>query len=202
MPPVTSRFTADLLAANRIDPGDFLGWVFAPGMRFGSPDKWWGDLGLRDFPHEGVDLCLFRHRSGEVRRLGAGARIPAVFAGRVRAVFRDYLGHAVVVEHDDASGGGKGIAVYAHTAPREGLAPGTALAAGETLAAVADTSRSKARILPHLHLSLGRPSPDVDYRDFVWNRMRDPGQVTLIDPEGLLDPPFETVPPPGPAAGG
>jgi hypothetical protein len=31
-------------------------------MLFNSPDKWWGDHGLRDYPHEAIDMCLYRDR--------------------------------------------------------------------------------------------------------------------------------------------
>ena len=37
-----------------------------------------------------------------------------------------------------------------------------------------------------LHSSFGRPSPDVGYEPFVWNRMRDPGLVTLNIPRSLI----------------
>jgi murein DD-endopeptidase MepM/ murein hydrolase activator NlpD len=193
MPPPTYGFTAKLIHANGLDPKAFLGWVFWPGMRFNAPDKWWGDFGPRDFPHEGIDVCLYRHRSGEVRRLGPDTLIPAVFSGRVRALFTDYLGQAVVVEHENPPGSGTGIAVYAHTRPRDDLRPGVLVEAGEVIAAIADTGRSKARILPHLHFSFAQPSPDIAYDNFIWNRMRDPGQVSLLNPQRLIDGPFEVV---------
>jgi hypothetical protein len=54
------------------------------------------------------------------------------------------------------------------------------------IATIADTRRSKARILPHLHLPLSRPSPDLIYENFVWDIMRDPERVTLMDPMGVI----------------
>ena len=88
-------------------------------MRFGSPDKWWGDMGRRDFPHEGIDLCLYADRSGCVHQLGPDTRIPALQAGsRPRSVFRDYLGKAIVIAH--AVGPEtfeKVVSIYAHTRP-------------------------------------------------------------------------------------
>lgn len=189
-------FTARLIAANGLDPGDFKRWAFCAGMLFGAPDKWWGDFGRRDFPHEGLDFCLFRDAAGRLRRLDARTLIPAVYGGRVRALFDDYLGQAVVVEHDHpAAPPAKTIAVYAHTTPREDIRPGVAVRAGEIIASIADTADAKADIRPHLHLSFGRPSPDIVYAPFVWNQMRDPARVTLEDPQDLVDGPHEVLGP-------
>ncbi|MGD9332295.1 MAG: M23 family metallopeptidase [Desulfobacterales bacterium] len=183
-----TRFTERLLAANGIHRNDFQRWVFAPGMRFDSPEKWWGDFGQRDFPHEGIDFCLYRDFSDQVRRLDSRTRIPAMHDGRVKALFTDYLGQAVVMEHEKVlHGHARAISVYAHTRPREGIRPGVVVREGDIIATIADTSQSKARILPHLHFSLGLPSPDLVYEPFEWNHMRDPGLVTLLDPQGLID---------------
>jgi murein DD-endopeptidase MepM/ murein hydrolase activator NlpD len=183
-----SRFTEMLIEANTPDPEAFKCWAFCPGMVFGSTDKWWGDHGQRDFPHEGVDLCLYENFDGQLLRLDATTRIPVIAGGVVRAIFKDYLGRAIIVEHDDFQNGeGTCLSVYAHTLPREDLRPGVPVRAGDIIATIADTRRSKAKILPHLHLSLGRPSPDLVYEPFVWNIMRDPDQVALLDPMHAID---------------
>ncbi|MEE4111525.1 MAG: M23 family metallopeptidase [Desulfobacteraceae bacterium] len=188
-----NRFAEMLVEANRIEAAAFKGWAFCPGMVFGSMDKWWGDHGQRDFPHEGVDFCLYEDRSGQVHRLDEKTRIPVMADGVVRAMFKDYLGQAVIVEHEDLQGGGLYLSVYAHTRPREGLRPGNAVRAGDIIATVADTRHSKAKILPHLHLSIGHPSPDLAYENFVWNIMRDPGRVTLLNPMDAIDGPWRTL---------
>lgn len=196
MPLPNTRFTAKLIEANRLDPRDFQCWVFCPGMLFNAPDKWWGDHGRRDFPHEGIDFCLYRDRSGQVLRLDHNTCIPAMHDGCVRALFSDYLGQAVVIEHENApSGGGRTIAVYAHTKPRDNIQPGVVVKEGEIIATIAGTGRSNAKILPHLHFSLGQPSPDIVYQPFVWNQMRDPGQVTLLNPQSVIDWPCEVLDP-------
>ena len=189
-----SRFTARLIEANGYDPDDFKCWVFCAGMLFGAPDKWWGDFGRRDFPHEGLDFCLFRDAAGNVRRLGERTQIPVMRDGRVRALFNDYLGQAVVIEHHrHAACTEKTLAVYAHTRPRAGILPGIEVREGEIIATIAGTAQAKASILPHLHLSFGRPSADIVYEPFVWNQMRDPDRVTLMNPQGLVDWPFEVL---------
>jgi murein DD-endopeptidase MepM/ murein hydrolase activator NlpD len=182
-----TRFTEMFFQTNHLDLADFHRWAFLPGMRFGSMAKWWGDFGPRDFPHEGVDLCLYEDRRGEVRRLDETTRIPVMGDGVVRAIFKDYLGQAVIIEHEDTQGGGgKCLSVYAHTRPRNGLRPGQAVRQGDVIATIADTRRSKARIFPHLHLSLSKPASDLIYENFVWNIMRDPGRITLVDPMGVI----------------
>jgi len=184
---VKNRFTEMLLDANRIAAAAFKCWVFRPGMQFNSPRKWWGDCGPRDFPHEGVDFCLYEDCSGQVHRLDGKTRIPVMADGVFRAMFKDYLGQALIVEHDDLKGGGPYLSIYAHTRPREGLRRGHAVRAGDIIATIADTRHSKAKILPHLHLSIGRPSPDLAYENFVWNILRDPDRVTLLDPMDIID---------------
>jgi murein DD-endopeptidase MepM/ murein hydrolase activator NlpD len=183
-----TRFTAMLIEANGFNPDDFQGWAFCPGMRFDSPDKWWGDHGQRDFPHEGIDFCLYEDAAGNLARVDETTLVPAMHNGVVKALFADYLGQAVVVEHDSIrGGGGRFLSVYAHTEPRDGIQPGAVVREGDIIATIADTRRSKAKILPHLHFSLGRPSPGFVYEPFVWNIMRDPGRVTLVDPIDLVD---------------
>jgi murein DD-endopeptidase MepM/ murein hydrolase activator NlpD len=187
-------FTEMLIEANDLDPGDFRSWVFCSGMRFNSPDKWWGDHGRRDFPHEGVDLCLYQDADGQVRRVGENTRIPVMHDGVVKALFTDYLGQAVILEHAGTEGGkDRLLSVYAHTRPEKHITPGTVVKAGEIIAVIADTRRSKAKIHPHLHVSFGIPSPALVYDPFVWNSMRDPGQVALMDPLGAIDWPYRVL---------
>jgi len=178
-----TRYTRMLIDANGFAPQRFRAWVFQPGMLFGSPDKWWGDLGRRDFPHEGLDFALYQDDAGRLRSLDQGTRIPAMFAGVVRSIFSDYLGQAIVVEHADVEAGGRRrISIYAHTSPLTGVRPGAIIDEGDVIATIADTSRSKAAIQPHLHYTLGQLCDAVVYEQFVWNCMRDPNQVSLSDP--------------------
>ena len=189
-----TRFTARILEANGYDPDDFKCWVFCPGMRFDAPDKWWGDFGRRDFPHEGLDFCLYRDAAHNLCRLDERTRIPVMHDGRVRALFKDYLGEAIVIEHETTAVlPEQTISIYAHTRPQDGIRPGVKVREGDIIASIAGTDGAKTNILAHLHFSFGRPSPDIDYDPFVWNQMRDPGLVTLIDPQSLVDWPCETV---------
>ena len=188
MRPAKIPYTEMIMDANSIDPAEFDNWAFYPGMGYGAMDKWWGDFGTRDFPHEGIDICLYATRGGEVRRLDEETRIPVMEEGIVRAMFKDYLGQAIIIEHEGrAANVGPYLSVYAHTRPRDGLRPGAVVRGGEIIATIADTRRSKSKILPHLHLSLGCPSPDLVYENVIWNIMRDPDRVTLLDPMDVVD---------------
>lgn len=177
-----------MIQVNNLNRADFECWVFCPGMLFGSPDKWWGDRGLRDFPHEGIDFCLYADRSGRIHRLNEQTRIPVMHDGVVRAMFSDYLGQAIVIEHENEHDPNeKFLSVYAHTNPQDGIRAGVAVNEGDIIATIADTKQSKAKILPHLHFSLGLPSPALGYDPFVWNIMRDADRVTLLNPFDAID---------------
>jgi murein DD-endopeptidase MepM/ murein hydrolase activator NlpD len=182
-----------------MESGDFHCWIFCPGMAFGSMDKWWGDRGRRDFPHEGIDCCLYLDPNRRLRRLDETTRIPVMRGGVVRALFDDYLGRAVIIEHATADpSAGTHLSVYAHATPEKHLRPGVRVAQGDILGTIADTRRSRAKILPHLHLTLAQAAPDLSYESFVWDRMRDPGRVSLLDPLPRIDGPC-TEPEPGDA---
>jgi hypothetical protein len=189
-----SRFTAMLIEANALDQCGFECWLFCRGMLFKSADKWWGDLGRRDDPHEGLDLCLYRDRAGVTRSLGADTRIPVSHDGVVKTVIKDYLGHAVVIEHEcPGSDTGKLTAFYAHTVPHPSIAAETVVKAGDIIATIAGTDHSKSNILPHLHLSFGLPSESFSYEEFTWHRFRDPTMMTLLDPLAVLDWPYQAL---------
>jgi len=87
-----SRFTEMLIEENTLDITGFKRWIFCHGMLFNSPDKWWGDHGLRYYPHEGIDLCLYQDRANRIRRINEKTRIPVMQDGVVKAMFNDYLG--------------------------------------------------------------------------------------------------------------
>lgn len=194
IPIARTNFTRMLIAANRFDVDEFKDWAFCPGMLFGSPDKWWGDHGRRDFPHEGLDFCLYLDRYGQIQQLSHRTRIPVMRTGLVVAMFTDYLGQAIIIEHEDAhSDTGKLLSVYAHTRPAAGIQPGVNVEAGDLIATIADTRRSKANILPHLHFSLGLPSPGLNYQPFVWNLMRDPDRIVLLNPIDTIDWPCKVL---------
>ena len=189
-----SRFTEMLIAENALDQSGFEHWLFCQGMLFDSPDKWWGDHGRRDFPHEGIDLCLYLDDSQKVRRLDDKTWIPVMHDGAVKAIFKDYLGQSVVIEHKNSGSKiERFMSMYAHTNPRTEIEVGTIVQEGDIIATIADTSHSKANILPHLHFSLGLPAKAFSYDGFVWNIIRNPTMMTLLDPLAVIDWPYQAL---------
>jgi murein DD-endopeptidase MepM/ murein hydrolase activator NlpD len=183
-----------LIAANCLNAADFCTWAFYPGMRYMALDKWWGDFGRRDFPHEGLDFCLFLDPSARLRHLGANTRIPAMHDGVVRALFTDYLGQVVIIEHGNAPDERQTyLSAYAHTQPLNKVHPGTRVKRGDIIATIADTRHSKANILPHLHYSIARATPEMVYKGMVWNDMRDPAKMVLLNPERIVDWPLREI---------
>jgi murein DD-endopeptidase MepM/ murein hydrolase activator NlpD len=183
-----------LIEENAFDQSGFERWIFCRGMLFNSPDKWWGDHGRRDYPHEGIDLCLYKDRSGRIRQIDVNTRIPVIHDGVVKAMFKDYLGQAVVIEHENSgSNTARFISFYAHTKPRPAVEVGTIVKKGDIIATLADTSHSKSKIIPHLHLSLGIPSKSFSYDRFVWNTIRKPAMITLLDPLPVIDWPYQAL---------
>jgi murein DD-endopeptidase MepM/ murein hydrolase activator NlpD len=177
------RFSDLLCALNKPSLDDFHSWVFQPGMLFNAPNKWWGDRAQRDFPHEGVDFCLYKTLSGKTLQLSHHTNIPVIHDGIVKHIFPDYLGQAVIVEHDTLkSEKTTTISIYAHAIPMKQLHAGVCVKLGDVIATIADTRQSKTPIFPHLHYTLGMASTDIRYKGFAWNNMRDHDFVELLDP--------------------
>ena len=189
-----SRFTEMLIEENALDQSGFERWIFCHGMQFNSPHKWWGDHGLRDYPHEGIDLCMYKDRSSRIRHINEKTRIPVMQDGIVKAIFKDYLGKAVIIEHENSgSNHGRIISFYAHTNPRPEIEDGVIVKEGDIIATLADTNNSKSNIIPHLHFSLGLPSKVFSYDGFVWNTIRQPEMMTLLDPLVVIDWPYQVL---------
>jgi murein DD-endopeptidase MepM/ murein hydrolase activator NlpD len=188
-----SRFTEMLIEENALNQSGFEHWLFCQGMLFNSPDKWWGGHARRDYPHEGIDLCMYKDRSGTIRRINEKTRIPLMHDGVVKAMFKDYLGHAVIIEHKNCgSKNGRFISMYAHnTTPRSEIEVGVIVKEGDIIATLAHTSHSKADVLPHLHFSLGLPSKSISYDGLVWKIFRNPAMIILLDPLAVIDWPYQ-----------
>lgn len=185
-------FAEIVLGANdSLRQNGFKQWLFYPGMAFNTKIKWWGDFGTRDFPHEGVDFCLYEGSDGRVFHFKANSVIPVIEDGAVRAVFKNYLGHAIIVEHGQWPGSEKPLlSIYAHTIPLPMVEPGLPVDKGSVIATTTDTRNAKAKILSHLHFSLGLASPDLFYENFYWNLIREPVNVELLDPLEVVQVPY------------
>ena len=194
--PSRTRFTRHLIQANSLDRGGFAGhfvaWLLCPGMSYGAPVKWWGDWGVRDQPHVGLDLCLYQDGQGNVRRLDEETRVPAMYDGVVVHICDDFLGRSIVMEHGLPEGGAF-YSVYGHTVPRPGLRVGQAVRAGEVVARLSDATRSRTGVLPHLHITLGWAPCAVAPDRLDWETIA--GTLTLLDPLQAMDGPYQVVEP-------
>jgi hypothetical protein len=81
-------------------------------MLFNSPEKCWRNNGRRDYPHEGIDLCLYRNRYIWTLRLDEKSRILVLHGGVIKAIFTDYLGKAVIIEHEVSEGDNRSTNEY------------------------------------------------------------------------------------------
>jgi hypothetical protein len=184
-----SHFTEHLIQENCIAEGELTEWVLRTGMLFGARHIWWGDRGTRAAPHEGLDLCLYSDRQGEIHRLREGTRIPALADGVVVRLLEDFLGRTVVMERRLPEGA-RFYVIYGHTVPRAGLDVGQAVRAGEVVATLADASKSRTSALPHLHTSLGWTRGAVPADSLDWDTI--PEVLTLLDPLPAIDWPYRT----------
>jgi murein DD-endopeptidase MepM/ murein hydrolase activator NlpD len=185
---LTSRFLEDLLAANQGQLAGFRRWVLKLGMLFGAREQWWGGQRRRPTPHEGLDLCCFEDAAGRQRRLAAGTRIPATFAGLIIRIAPDFLGESVYLSHEIYSPEGLKLhTLFGHLKPRPALKVGGEVAAGEIIGTISEgPDGPKAPIAPHLHITLAWLPALLAPERLDWpNLGRDPA-ITLIDPRRIL----------------
>lgn len=176
------HFNERLIGCNDLDKLGFEEWVFHPAMLFRARNKWWGNQGRRSSPHEGLDLCLFRTKDGEVRRLGEDTKIPVMFDGVIVKVGDDFLGKSIYVRHSIGNGEGSQLhTVYGHTRPCEGMHPGQVLTEGDVLGPIA-TGKARSRIPSHLHISVAWIPESLDSEGLDWEVIGNPGLVALMDP--------------------
>ena len=178
-----TRFTEHLIQENTLDGNGFEEWIFYPGMLFNAPDKWWGNQGKRDKPHEGLDLCLYRDLPGKIRRLDEKTKIPVIYDGIVVGIVDDFLGKSVIIEHGlTDSDNHRFCTIYGHLNPHKGLHVGRIVKEGDIIATLADSNNSKVKTLSHLHISLGWTSKFISYDKLDWKTIGAPNTLTLMDP--------------------
>jgi murein DD-endopeptidase MepM/ murein hydrolase activator NlpD len=189
-----ARFTEFLIRENALDGGGFKEWIFCPGMLFNAPDKWWGDQGKRDRPHEGLDLCFYRDRRDRVLRVDTKTRIPVMYGGEVIGIVNDFLGKSVIIEHGFTHSDDRRLCtIYGHTNPHEGLHVGRIVKEGEIIATLADSGKSEANMFPHLHISLGWTSKSISYDQLDWKTIGAQNMLTLLDPLDVMDWPYQVL---------
>ena len=189
-----TRFNEFLIRENALNKRGFKEWIFYPGMLFNAPDKWWGDRGKRDRPHEGLDLCLYRDRWDRILALDEKTKIPVMYAGTVVGVVNDFLGKSVIVEHGLRDKDNRRFCtIYGHTNPSVDIHVGRIVKEGDIIATLADSNRLKADIFAHLHISIGWASEVVSYDKFDWETIGASNTLTLRDPLPIIDWHYRTL---------
>jgi hypothetical protein len=190
------RITDYMIQENGLDAIGFKEWIFYPGMLFEATIKWWGDQGVRDNPHEGLDLCLYRDRSGMIRHLDEKTKVPAIYKGKVVRIVDDFLGKSIIIEHVlSGKENDRVYSFYGHAIPAGNLHVGKTVTEGDVIARLADTRGSRTKILPHLHISLGISSRTVSHDTLNWENMVDPDSMTLLDPLQAMTRPYHILAP-------
>ena len=109
-------------------------------------------------------------------------------------IINDFLAKSVIIEHALADGDdSKSYAIYGHTIPHGDLCVGRVLKEGGVIGTLADSSKTKADIFPHLHISLGWTSSVISYDKLDWETMGAPHNLILQDPLHVFDCPYHVL---------
>jgi len=158
-------------------------------MLFQSPYKWWKDNSSfkpakRKTLHEGIDILFFEDQSKQIQKLDKGTLIPSATDGKVINICDDFIGKSVVVLHSlslqqklDL------IFIYGHIFTDCGINIGTNLKLGDTIGSIADVSKKKTSIPPHLHLSVAEIPKNFPAKNLNWDFFSNQtSEINLINP--------------------
>jgi hypothetical protein len=175
------EFTKNIVYYNSPALKFFKKWIFYPGMLFDSLDKWWGH-GLREKPHEGLDLCYYKDKNDRICQLDEKTKIPVIFDGMIAGIIDDFLGKSIIIEHKTAEQTFSFCTIFGHVIPENSIVPGCNVKKGEVIATLADAGKSKSKILPHLHITMGHLSEGVSHSVLSWNNISNPEIFIMQDP--------------------
>ena len=178
-PPLKKSQFIDII--NNLNNLDLKEWIFCPGMLFRSGQKWWGDRGYRESAHEGLDLLTYRNNKGDVLRLDEKTELPAIYDGTVIKIIDDFIGKSIFVEH-----GGGFFTAFSHITPLKGIEEGTKMNEGDIIATITEISDPESRIAPHLHITAGWLSDELDYETLDWDMIGDSRMISLVNPLDII----------------
>ncbi|MFC2069377.1 hypothetical protein ACFLTP_10295 [Chloroflexota bacterium] len=192
--PVSKSFKERLVGCNSQDDTEFEEWLFHPAMMFGSWHKWWGDMGNRDKPHEGLDLYFYRTKKRHIHYLDRKTKVPVIFKGQVMKVDDDFLGESLFVSHDHYDNDGSQLyTIYSHIKSCGRMCLGEGLEENDIIGTIADTKKSVGVVPPHLHVSVVWVPKSVRSRELGWEIISSHTEVTLIDPLRVIECPYSIV---------
>ncbi len=181
-------FSKIFIELNKLNERCFSVWAFYPGMLFMSTDRWWGDGGYRNMPHEGIDVCHFQDIDGRTHGLEEGMKVPAIIEGEIVRIERDYIGESVFVKNNFQDKNNRQLhTIYGHVVPYDGVHEGKELFVKEEFASIANTSGKKVEIAPHLHISFLWIPESFNSKELGWSAITTPGAVDFIDPMQVID---------------
>ena len=185
--PDPSGFGERLARRNGLIEAGFAAWEFLPGMRFAERAAWWRAGAERPGAHEGLDICWYLTSDGALRSLGAGARVPVLWAGEIVSSVEDFLGVSLFVAHERRDDRGRQLhSIYGHIRPRPGLVPGSRVGGADEVGAIADPCRNGRAVPPHLHLTLALIDRAGAADRLDWDALRESNRVVLLDPMPTL----------------
>ena len=183
-----TRFCEYVVNYNSLAEKGFVQWAFYPGMLFQSMERWWGNGGFRDKPHEGIDLCLYNDQSGSPHALDKAARIPVMYRGCVKSIIDDYLGKTIFVSHSIFNETGHQLyTIYGHVALLAGVERGVVLEEGEIVASISGTESKRFKIIPHLHISVAWIPAIISSEHLDWKMVNESPGITLMNPLDVLN---------------
>ena len=154
-------------------------------MKYGETNKWWGDNGPRQSPHEGLDFVAYIDSAAQRHLLEPGILTPPLFKGCVVNIIDDFLGRTIILEHSHKTGDGlRLLSFMAHILPPPDIKPGSAISALNLLGEVAPGNNAS---LPHLHISTAWASPAFPIADFSWANFKKQDGFIPCDPIQFLD---------------
>jgi murein DD-endopeptidase MepM/ murein hydrolase activator NlpD len=186
------NFTRFLAEYNRLDETGFEKWIFYAGMLFNSPEKWWGNRGNRANPHEGLDICFYRNKKGELLRLDETTKIPALYDGEIVKIGDDFLGKSVYMRHAVFDGRGNQLyTAYGHTNPCD-IRVGGVAKEGDIVGTIGKI-RKKTPLIPHLHISVAWIPAQYPPEQLDWPIIGDPDISVLLDPLKIISCDYEVL---------
>ena len=134
-----------------------------------------------------MSFCTGIGRAGSpvsMKKPGSRSCLTAV----VVSIINDFLGSSVIVEHAfPGRDAGRVCTIYGHVNPLKGLHIGMELNQGNIMGTLADPGQSGFKVMPHLHISVGRASKPISYDLLNWDTMGSSGALTLLDPLNIIN---------------
>lgn len=189
-----SSFGQRFLDVNWLDAAGFKELVFLPAMLHTATDKWWGDMGHRPTPHEGIDLVAWRTSEGNIRFFNGAIRVPVMYDGRIKAIIPDFLGQSVFISHPQFRQSEHTLfTIFGHLAPDIIYEPETLVREGDIIGTIAVPAGKPGAVRPHLHISAAWISDTMIPEALDWTVMGASDSVQLIDPLPLTGLPFSIL---------